>query len=94
MRQKPKSLPGGQGKDVAAMKDYDPMDEFTQLLTHTETARLLRVTVKTLYVWNSLGTGPKTFKINGSRRYDRRDVQEFLRQRYAQAMGQPSTVAA
>ena len=77
------NLPGLDGKDVIVMQDIEQMCDITELWTHAKTAWFLKVTPKTLYVWNSLGTGPKSYKINGSRRYDPRDVQQFLRDRYA-----------
>lgn len=89
------SLPGKHGKDVAEMQDIDQMLDFHELWTHTKTAWFLKVTPGTLYVWNRLGIGPKSFRVNGSRRYDPRDVQEFLRQRYSAASdGQSGHVTA
>ena len=53
----------------------------SDLWTHRQTAWFLKITPGTLYVWVSKGTGPRSYKINGSRRYDPRDVQEFIQRR-------------
>ena len=67
------------------MKDIGSGPDVGDLWTHRRTAWFLKVTPGTLYVWVSKGIGPRSYKLNGSRRYDPRDVQEFLRQRSAGA---------
>jgi DNA-binding transcriptional MerR regulator len=64
------------------------------LWTHRKTAWFLKVTPGTLYVWISKGIGPRSYRLNGSRRYDPRDVQEFLRQRTTAALQGVSIHAA
>lgn len=76
------------------MDTIEQARDISELWTHAKTAWFLKVTVGTLYVWNSNGIGPKSCKINGSRRYDPRDVQEFLREKYAAAAGKQATHAA
>lgn len=60
--------------------------DIPDLWTHRKTASKLNVTVGTLYVWISKGVGPRSYKLNGSRRYDPRDVEEFLRTRMSAAV--------
>jgi helix-turn-helix protein len=55
-------------------------DDIAGLWTHRETAAFLRITPGTLYVWLHKGIGPKSYKVRGSRRYDPRDIQAFVRQ--------------
>ena len=62
-------------------------DTITDLWTHRQTAAFLRVTPGTLYVWLSQGAGPRSYKVGGGRRYDPRDVQDFLRERADGAAG-------
>ncbi|MEU7925065.1 helix-turn-helix domain-containing protein [Micromonospora sp. NPDC049107] len=76
------------------MQDIGRLPEVTDLWTHRKTAWFLKVTPGTLYVWVSKGIGPRSYKLNGSRRYDPRDVQEFLRERYARAIEGRGTDAA
>lgn len=71
-------------KDVITVQDNDY--DITNLWTHRKTALVLNVTVGTLYVWISKGVGPRSYKLNGSRRYDPRDVQDFLRARMSAAV--------
>jgi excisionase family DNA binding protein len=53
----------------------------TELLTSRETAALLRVPVRTLYVWRGAGTGPRAYRVGRQVLYDRRDVLRWLEQR-------------
>jgi excisionase family DNA binding protein len=58
-----------------------------ELWTHKETAKILKVTPGTLYVWNSRGEGPPSYKIGGSRRYRRDEVAQWIAAR-RQAAGE------
>lgn len=69
------------------MHDIEQQHDVTELWTHAKTAWFLKVSIKTLHVWNTKRIGPKSYKINGVRRYDPRDVQEFLRRRWSTAEG-------
>lgn len=53
----------------------------TQLLTSRETAQLLRVPVRTLYVWRGAGTGPRAYRVGKRVLYRRSDVESWLEQR-------------
>jgi DNA-binding transcriptional MerR regulator len=69
-------------KDVIEMDAIDEQRTVSELWTHAQTAGFLKISIKTLHVWNSKGIGPRSYKVNGGRRYAPRDVQDFLRQRY------------
>jgi hypothetical protein len=69
------------------MDDNDDPPTITDLWTHRQTAWFLKITPGTLYVWVSKGVGPRSYKLNGSRRYDPNDVQTFLSQHTANSGG-------
>jgi hypothetical protein len=69
-------------EDVIEMDAVDEQRDVAELWTHAQTAGFLKISIKTLHVWNSKGIGPRSYKVNGGRRYAPRDVQDFLRQRY------------
>ncbi len=50
-------------------------------LTHAETARVLRVSPKTLYQMNWNGTGPSRYKVGRYCRYDVAEVRAWLADR-------------
>jgi predicted DNA-binding transcriptional regulator AlpA len=52
-----------------------------RLWTHKETARFLGIPEATLHQLNYKGTGPRSFKVGRHRRYDPRDIHEWLAQR-------------
>jgi excisionase family DNA binding protein len=52
-----------------------------ELLTSTETAALLRVPVRTLYVWRGAGTGPASYRVGKRTLYRRVDVERWLERR-------------
>ncbi len=56
------------------------MQSIDELWTHRQTAAFLRITPGTLYVWNSKGVGPRSYKVGGMRKYDPVDVREFIQQ--------------
>jgi excisionase family DNA binding protein len=49
-----------------------------RLLTSAEVAEYLRVPVKTLDSWSYRGLGPRFSKIGRHRRYDERDLEEWV----------------
>jgi excisionase family DNA binding protein len=53
----------------------------TELLTSPETAAMLRVPVRTLYVWAGAGTGPTAYRVGRRKLYRRDDVERWLEQR-------------
>ena len=52
-----------------------------RLWTHKETARFLGIPEATLHQLNYKGTGPRSFKVGRHRRYDPRDVRDWLAER-------------
>lgn len=58
----------------------------TELLTSRETAQLLRVPVRTLYVWAKSGSGPVSYRVGKRTLYRRSDVESWLEQRRAPAV--------
>lgn len=48
------------------------------LLTHTEVAEILRVSISTLALWRSKGTGPLFVKVGNGVRYPEADLAAFL----------------
>ena len=52
-----------------------------ELLTSAETAELLRVPVRTLYVWRGAGSGPRAYRVGKRVLYRRRDVEAWLKER-------------
>ena len=63
------------------------MDEAARadLLTSDETAELLRVPVRTLYVWRGAGSGPPAYRVGKRTLYRRSDVERWLEQRRVMA---------
>jgi excisionase family DNA binding protein len=55
--------------------------EGAELLTSAETAELLRVPVRTLYVWRGAGNGPRAYRVGKHVLYRRRDVEAWLEER-------------
>jgi excisionase family DNA binding protein len=53
----------------------------TELLTSRETAELLRVPVRTLYVWRGAGTGPRAYRVGKHVLYRRSDLEAWLERR-------------
>lgn len=49
-----------------------------KLLTSAEVAAILRVPKATLDAWSYRGTGPRFAKVGRHRRYDERDVEEWV----------------
>jgi excisionase family DNA binding protein len=49
------------------------------VLTKAETAELCRVTVRTLTRWAQRGVGPRQIRVGLQTRYNRADVEEYLR---------------
>jgi excisionase family DNA binding protein len=54
-----------------------------ELLTSQEVAAVLRVHVKTFYVWCRNGEGPIATRLGHRKRYARRDVEAWLLERRA-----------
>ncbi|WP_027930752.1 helix-turn-helix transcriptional regulator [Amycolatopsis thermoflava] len=54
------------------------------LLTTTELAQMLRVSVNTIYAWNKRGTGPKRVRVGKYCRYPRKYVEIWKRSRTTQ----------
>jgi predicted DNA-binding transcriptional regulator AlpA len=48
--------------------------------THRQTAEFLNISASQLYVLNSSGRGPKSFKVGGLRRYDPAEVRVWLQE--------------
>ena len=55
--------------------------ESLELLTSAETAELLRVPVRTLYVWRGAGRGPRAYRVGKHVLYRRADVEAWLEER-------------
>lgn len=55
-----------------------------RLLSHKELAKYCNVPERTVYQWNTKGTGPKRFRIGRHVRYRLADVEAWLEQ---QAIG-------
>jgi excisionase family DNA binding protein len=53
-------------------------DLSTRLLSTDEVARLLVVSVTTLYTWRYKGTGPRAYRVGKHLRYRLSDVMEWL----------------
>jgi hypothetical protein len=54
------------------------MDSFPTLLTETQAARFLTMSVKTLQAWRSRGQPPNFCKIGRSVRYEKRALEAFI----------------
>lgn len=52
-----------------------------RLWTHRETAAYLSISITQLHNMNSAGTGPRSYKVGGLRRYNPDDVHAWLEQR-------------
>ena len=52
-----------------------------RLWTHKETAAFLGIPDATLHQLNYKGTGPRSYKVGRHRRYDPRDVRDWLAER-------------
>lgn len=52
-----------------------------ELLTSRETAAMLRVPVRTLYVWRGAGRGPAAYRVGKRVLYKRADVESWLEAR-------------
>jgi len=50
----------------------------TELLTSRETASMLRVPVRTLYLWRASGSGPPAYRVGKRTLYRRSDVESWL----------------
>ncbi|HEU5453000.1 MAG TPA: helix-turn-helix domain-containing protein [Terriglobales bacterium] len=50
----------------------------TRLLTTKQTSEMLAVPVGTLRYWRNVGVGPAWVKLEGSVRYDERDVLAYI----------------
>lgn len=57
-----------------------------RLWTHQETAAFLGIPVATLHQLNYKGTGPRSYKVGRHRRYDPRDVANWLWERSSDRM--------
>ena len=56
-------------------------------LSEKETAALLKLTPETLRVWRSQGKGPPWFKFEGSIRYDRTDLENYIKSKRQKVAG-------
>jgi len=59
-------------------------DEF---MTTADVSKAIRVPTGTLRWWRNAGVGPKSFKIVGSVRYRRADVDRWLKEQYEMQVG-------
>jgi excisionase family DNA binding protein len=59
--------------------DPDDHDDRDELFTLGEVANLLRVPPATVRYWRHQGTGPRSFRIGRHVRYQRSDVETWLR---------------
>jgi excisionase family DNA binding protein len=57
-----------------------------ELLTSKEVAELLRVPVRTVYVWRGSGSGPRAYRVGKHTLYRRSDVMAWLEGRRAPAV--------
>jgi excisionase family DNA binding protein len=64
-----------------AKHDHRADEDIDNLLTLREVAELLRIPEATLRYWRVSHTGPNSFKIGRHVRYQRREVQTWLRGR-------------
>jgi predicted DNA-binding transcriptional regulator AlpA len=55
-----------------------PRPDDDELLSVKETARTLRVSVKTLYNWKQRKVGPRWVKVGSRTLYQRRHLREYL----------------
>ena len=60
-----------------------------QLITETETARLLGLKVATLRRWRWAGKGPRFLKLGGAVRYDPADLEAFIEQSRRRSTADP-----
>ena len=60
-----------------------------QLMTETETARLLGLKVATLRRWRWAGKGPRFLKLGGAVRYDPADLEAFIEQSRRRSTSDP-----
>jgi excisionase family DNA binding protein len=60
--------------------DRDDRDDGDDLFTLGEVADLLRVPAATVRYWRHQGTGPRSFRIGRHVRYQRSDVETWLRE--------------
>jgi predicted DNA-binding transcriptional regulator AlpA len=58
-----------------------------RLWSHKETAAFLGIPEATLHQLNYKGTGPRSFKVGRHRRYDPRDLHEWLAERSSDYFG-------
>jgi hypothetical protein len=58
-----------------------------RLWTHKETAAFLGLPEATLHMLNHKGTGPRSFKVGRYRRYDPRDLHDWLAERSSDYFG-------
>lgn len=54
-------------------------------LTPAEVAEILRVPTGTLYTWRYKGIGPPSFKVGRTLRYDRADLESWIKSRQSEA---------
>lgn len=54
-----------------------------EMLTTGDVSAITKIPVKTLADWRQRGQGPRSFKLGELVRYLRRDVDEWLAERYA-----------
>ena len=63
------------------MQEGNPLE----LLTSAETAEVLRVPVRTLYVWRGAGRGPRSYRVGKHVLYRRADVEAWLEEQCVSA---------
>ena len=67
---------------------------YDQLLTETETARLLNLKVATLRRWRWAGKGPRFVKLGSAVRYDPADLSGFIEAGRRNSTSDPGEAAA
>ena len=63
------------------MQEGNPLE----LLTSAETAEVLRVPVRTLYVWRGAGRGPRSYRVGKHVLYRLADVEAWLEEQCVSA---------
>ncbi len=56
----------------------NPIDKTDRLLTETEAASLLNLSIKTLRRWRWAGRGPRFLKLGAAVRYDPADLAAYI----------------
>jgi excisionase family DNA binding protein len=54
------------------------MSDLPQLMSPSEVADWLRVSISTVYHWGQTGSGPVSFRVGKHLRYRREDVERWL----------------